>query len=152
VRRVPNPTPKKHPIMTIIRTVSPKYFAPVTHKCLAANGLLQELKFDVQFKRLKQSERDALIEANALKRKQIEQDTENGINTNTAALEEIKELLRTYACGWKGVQEEDKTEVPFSHEALFDLCEDYSGLLVSVANAFWESFNPTTAAHLATKN
>jgi len=50
------------------------------------------------------------------------------------------------------VQEEDKTEVPFSHEALFDLCEDYSGLLVSVANAFWESFNPTTAAHLATKN
>lgn len=138
--------------MAIIRTASPKYYAPVSHKILSETGALQELKFDMQFKRLKQSEREAQAQAQREINQQIERAKADGEDENQLYKKNWSDILAANACGWRGVTEADKTDVPFSLENLFELCEEYPGLLGSIFSAWAQSLNPTEAAHLATKN
>jgi hypothetical protein len=141
--------------MAIIRTASPTYFAPISFKCLSESGKLDEFKFDVQFKRLKQSDNDALhrenIDRSRVIRDQIEKD--GSIDDIQAQAKQAgQDRLRQYATGWRGVQNEDKSDVPFSFEALFELCEEYPGLMNAINEALAKSVAPEAAAHLATKN
>jgi hypothetical protein len=141
--------------MAIIRTASPTYFAPINFKCLSESGKLDEFKFDMQFKRLKQSDNDALhrenIDRSRTIRDQIEKD--GSIDDIQAQAKQAgQDRLRKYATGWRGVQNEDKSDVPFSHAALFELCEEYPGLMNAINEAFAKSVAPEAAAHLATKN
>jgi hypothetical protein len=141
--------------MAIIRTASATYPAPISFKCLSESGQLDELKFDVRFKRLKQSENDALhrenIERARAIRDQIEKD--GSIDDIQAQAKQAgQDRLRKYATGWNGVQNEDKSDVPFSFDALFELCEEYPGLLNAINEAFAKSVTPEAAAHFATKN
>ena len=62
------------------------------------------------------------------------------------------DLITNNMVGWSGVQDEGGNPVPFSHGAVFEACEEYSGLLLAVVQAFYNSFTPTAAAHLAAKN
>ena len=141
--------------MAIIRTASPTYFAPISFKCLSESGKLDEFKFDVQFKRLKQSDNDTLhrenIERSRAIRDQIEKDGSID-DIQDQAKQAAQDRLRQYATGWRGVQNEDKSDVPFSHAALFELCEEYPGLMNAINEAFAKSVSPEAAAHLATKN
>lgn len=141
--------------MAIIRTASPTYFAPISFKCLSESGKLDEFKFDVQFKRLKQSDNDTLhrenIERSRAIRDQIEKDGRID-DIQDQAKQAAQDRLRQYATGWRGVQNEDKSDVPFSHVALFELCEEYPGLMNAINEAFAKSVSPEAAAHLATKN
>lgn len=137
----------------IIRTTSPTLFAPVTLKQLDDKGALKDIKFDAQFKRLKQSQADALSKDTAAKAKQRAEDIENGVNIDEQLKEQFTDLLSTYMVGWSGVQDEGQNKVPFSTDALFELCEQYNGLLAAIVNAFYAAtFNPQVAAHLASKN
>lgn len=120
--------------MAIVRTASPAQFAPVTLKCLSAEGALQELKFDAQFKRLKQSEVTAFFESN--------QDGQI----------KHKDVLDSYMTGWRGVTDESKTPIPYSKEERDALCDEYVGMLGALAQAFYDTLNPKAAAHLASKN
>ncbi len=120
--------------MAIIRTASPTQFAPVTHKCLDVDGVLQELKFDAQFKRLKQSEITAFM-----------QEHEGGAIKH-------KEVLDRYMIGWRGVTDESKAPVPYSVQEREALGEEYVGLSGAMAEAFFATLNPKAAAHLAAKN
>lgn len=120
--------------MAIVRTASATQFAPVTLKCLSAEGVLQELKFDAQFKRLKQSEVSAFFEANA------------------DAQIKHKDVLDKYMTGWRGVTDESKAPVPYSSEEREALCDEYVGMLGALAQAFYDTLNPKAAAHLASKN
>ena len=141
--------------MAIIRTPSPTYFAPVTHKCLSESGKLDELKFDVQFKRLKQSENDTLHRENIERARAIRDQIEKGGNIEELQAQaklDAQDRLRKYAIGWSAVRNEDKSDVPFSHAELFDLCESYPGLMNAINEAFAKSVSPEAAAHLATKN
>ena len=141
--------------MAIIRTASPTYFAPISFKCLSESGKLDEFKFDVQFKRLKQSDNDTLhrenIERSRAIRDQIEKDGSID-DIQDQAKQAAQDRLRQYATGWRGVQNEDKSDVPFSLDALFELCEEYPGLMNAINEAFAKSVSPEAAAHLATKN
>lgn len=137
----------------IIRTTSPTFFAPVTLKQLDAKGALKELKFDAQFKRLKQSEADALAKDNADKSKQRKEDLENGIDINEALKEDFCDLLSANMVGWSGVQDEGQNALPFNTGNLTELCEQYSGMLLAIVQSFYgATFNPAAAAHLASKN
>ncbi len=120
--------------MAIVRTASATQFSPVTHKCLSAEGALQELKFDAQFKRLKQAEVTALFEAH------------EGGNIKH------KDVLDSYMTGWRGVTDESKAPVPYSVEEREALCEEYVGMIGAMAQAFFDTLNPKAAAHLASKN
>ena len=141
--------------MAIIRTASPTYFAPINFKCLSESGTLDEFKFDVQFKRLKQSENDALHRENIERARAIRDQLGNNGRVDdiqAQANQAAQDRLRQYATGWRGVQNEDKSDVPFSHDALFELCEEYPGLMNAINEAFSKSVTPEAAAHLAAKN
>jgi hypothetical protein len=120
--------------MAIVRTASPTQFAPVTHKCYSADGALQELKFDAQFKRLKQSEAAALFE------------------TQSDGQIKHKDVLDSYMIGWRGVTDESKAPIPYTKEDREALCDEYVGMLGALAQAFYDTLNPKAAAHLASKN
>lgn len=162
----------------ITRTTSPKYFAPVTLNQLDAKGALKELKFDAQFKRLKQSEKDALIAANdakALERQLLmapvlrrQADAAMGLDVadqisaqecmeikqsiNEQVRAEFVETLNTYMVGWSAVQDEQGGAVPYGTQARDELFEEHAGMLVATAMAFYQSLDPKAAAHLAAKN
>ena len=136
----------------IIRTSSPAFFAPVTLKQLDAQGALKEAKFDAQFKRIKQSAFDALMQDNQERQKQRQEAVDNGINISEQAKQDAIDLVNRYMVGWSGVLDEGQNKVPFSTDALAELCEEHSGLLVAIVQAFYASFSPSAAAHLAAKN
>jgi hypothetical protein len=133
-------------------TASPKFFAPVTLNQLDAQGALKEAKFDAQFKRLKQSEFDALMQANHDKAEQRGAQIIAGLDVSAQAKQEAVDLLNTHMVGWAGVRDEGQNPVPFSTGALAELCEEHTGLLVAIVQAFYASFSPAQAAHLAAKN
>lgn len=136
----------------IIKTSSPAFFAPVTLKQLDSHGALKEIKFDAQFKRIKQSAFDTLMQENQLKQKQRQEAVDNGIDISEQAKQEAVDLINTHMVGWSGVQDEGKNNIPFSTNELAELCEEYTGLLVAIVQAFYASFSPAAAAHLAAKN
>lgn len=138
--------------MAIVRTSSPAFFAPVTLKQLDAHGALKETKFDAQFKRIKQSAFDALMRENQLKQKQRQEAIDNGVDFSEQAKQEAVELINSYMIGWSGVQDEGQNNIPFSTNELAELCEEHTGLLVAIVQAFYASFSPSAAAHLAAKN
>jgi hypothetical protein len=141
--------------MAIIRTAQPTYFAPISFKCLSETGKLDEFKFDVQFKRLKQTENDALHRENIESRRSIRDQIEKDGSIEAIqdqARQTAQDRLRKYVIGWRGVQNIDKSDVPFSIDALFELCEEYPGLMNTINEAFAKSVAPEAAAHLATKN
>jgi len=162
----------------LVKTASPKFFAPVTLKQLDARGALKEVKFDAQFKRIKQTEFDALIKANAIKHaernkklapiKKRAADLEKGLDVsdqlsddacaqitdenNEDIRADFTELLTNYMTGWSGVQDEGQNPIAFTHAGFFEICDEYIGLLTAAVNAFYGSFSPTASAHLAAKN
>lgn len=136
----------------ITKTSSPAFFAPVTLKQLDAHGALKETKFDAQFKRIKQSAFDALMQANQVRQKQRQEAIDNGVDVSEQAKQEAFDLLNTHMVGWSGVQDEGQNNIPFSTKELAELCEEHTGLLVAIVQAFYASFSPAAAAHLAAKN
>lgn len=120
--------------MAIIRTASATQFAPVTLKCLNADGVLQELKFDAQFKRLKQSEITVFLQEQA------------------GDVIKHKDVLDRYMIGWRGVTDESKAPVPYSVQEREALCDEYVGMAAAMAEAFFATLSPKAAAHLAAKN
>lgn len=136
----------------LIKTSSPKFFAPVSMKHLDAKGALKDLKFDAQFKRLKQSEFDALVKTNDEKARKRKEDIADGRDISEDVRQDFSDLITNNMVGWSGVQDEAGNPVPFSHGAVFEACEEYSGLMLAIVQAFYSSFSPTAAAHLAAKN
>jgi hypothetical protein len=118
----------------IINTASPKYFAPVALKILSEDGALQELTFDAQFKRSKQSEVTAFFEG------------------RSGEVINHKETVDNFMTGWRGVTDPGAALVPYSPEALDALCEEYPGMRGAIAAAYYASITPSVAAHLAAKN
>lgn len=118
--------------MAITLSPSPKFFAPVTHVVLDADGRKQELKFDAQFARPTQDEAESLVGNAEIK---------------------ARELLDRYMTNWRAVLDDSGAEVPFSAAALGQLCQAYAGMHQSISTAFLRNItNPAEAAHLAAKN
>jgi hypothetical protein len=122
--------------MPIIRTPSPSYFAPVSHKYLDEDGRVQTLAFDAKFKRLKASEIRAVFSAPVADRPNDEkvselylQDARFGDDTATMVINPVERL-----------------------KELDGLCEDYAGLRGAIALSWWQSITADKPAHFATKN
>lgn len=137
----------------MIFTPSPKFSAPVVLQQFDEQGVLQEVKFNALFKRLKQSETDALATANVERSKQRQAEVARGIDIGPQVKQDFVDLLTNNMVGWSNVQDENKNNVPFSYPVLFDLCEQNAGLLLVLAQTFYQAcFDPVQAAQLATKN
>lgn len=125
--------------MPFVNAKSPKYFAPARYNTLDADGVLLENKFDLQFKRHttdQLEELDKMIKARA--------------KVKGARVD--REVLQAACVGWRAVQDEGGTELPFSLDALDTLEQDFPGFIKCCVEAFYLSTQPTQSAHLATKN
>lgn len=159
--------------MAFVRSSSPRYFAPATFKVLDADGNLVTSKFDCEFKRHKLSELKKLQAevgewgAEVIKRltdraKAIEAAAKEGKGTEEAnaepdpavAVQDMvnRRLLERVMTGWRGVQEPDKSEAVFSLTKVDAIEEEFPGFINACARSFWNSTEPTEAAHLAAKN
>ena len=100
---------------------SETYTWPVAVQVAVSGGRFETHKFDAEFKRISQSRFKEIID-------QIQAET----ITDAKLAEEV-------VTGWKGVMDEDgKTELPFSHIALSRLL-DVPAVAAAVVTAFFES-------------
>lgn len=124
--------------MALIRTPSPAYFAPVTHKYLDEDGQLQTLEFDAKFKRLKASEARLVFMAPVGERPNDEQ------------------VFECYVLDWRTAAVPVDANAEISSQTakadLNDLCEAYVGLRGSIALSWWQSISADKPAHYAAKN
>ena len=113
--------------------LSPTYFAPVSLPMLNAEGVLENHQFDARFRRLDTAQVDALM-----------QEGEAG---------NLKDepTVRGHMVGWRGVQDADGTEIPFSDDALNKLLA-INGARAALARAFLRSLDPQEGAVLTAKN
>lgn len=136
----------------IVFTASPAYFAPVTLKQLDSDGALQEVHFDAQFKRLKDSERKIITTQYEQWRQLILRRVFDSLIDGPVMEAQYIELLHKNMVGWRGVNTPNGEAVEFSLMALDELCEEHTGLLTAIVRSLHDSFNPDEAAHLAAKN
>ncbi|RYD26022.1 MAG: hypothetical protein EOP89_07930 [Lysobacteraceae bacterium] len=82
-----------------------------------SGGTWEKMQFDATFKRLSQSDLKVLL------------DTETG---------DDQKFCRAVLAGWKGIQTEDKQDVPFS-EAALDQLLDMPRVAAAIASAYLSS-------------
>lgn len=100
--------------------LSDSYFWPVTIQLPTDGGKMEKHTFDVQFKRLPQSDVVKLVDR---------------VSEREATFVDVsKEIV----VGWKGIQEPDGTELVFSDSALAKVLE-ISGMGSAIAQAFLDS-------------
>jgi hypothetical protein len=100
-----------------------QYSWPVVVQMPKSGGQWDKMSFDVTFKRLRQSEIKKWFE-----------------DSNTGD----KDFCRSVVVGWKGIQSEDKQDVPFSHESL-EVLLDEPQVATAIAKAYLESVSGAPA-------
>lgn len=103
-------------------TQKPTYFWPVKVRLPADGGQFDEQTFDAQFRRLPQAEIDAM--------------RADVLAGNASDIPLARRLL----VGWKGVQDADGQDVPFS-ETLRDQVLDIPGVATAVVVSFVDSLS-----------
>ncbi len=101
---------------------TPTYFAPVVVDMPIGGGKTQKFTFDAEFRRLTQSEL-----------KDIQAQASSGEITD-------ERFAREVMIGWRGVQDEAGTELPFS-EGNCDMLLNIFPVLPSVVKAFYASLS-----------
>lgn len=106
--------------MTVrIAAVPPEFVVPATAYFRGKDGDVVAHCFDVVFRRVKTSERVAL-----------EQATAGGLTTS--------ELLDRVTVGWRRMTDERGVEVPYTHAERMTAEEEYPGIEMAMAIAFWD--------------
>lgn len=100
--------------------ITPSYWAPVTVELIGDGGKIQKHIFECQFRRLTQSELAAYTER--LTAQQLDDDA----------------LVREVVLDWRGVLDEDGTELTFSPASLTRLLDIYP-VRTSIVTAFFAS-------------
>ena len=116
---------------------SPEYWAPATYRQFSADGALVEKLFDMQFKRLKKSELEA-IEARLLPL---------DAGRDAALLAEVAKAWRIEDDVTKA-----KTVIAFSPQTLQAMEDQFPQFTLVCVVAFYSSSLPKAAAHYAAKN
>lgn len=133
--------------MKFFPTPSPSYFAPASIQLLDDQGALKEFPFDVEFKRFKRTELEALDADMAVQR------TMPGVDMNMALLARVCKGWRVKPPKAEGADiEPTPILVAFTEQAARDVEEDYPGFLVASAAAFYAAQSPARAAHYSEKN
>lgn len=114
--------------------LSPTYFAPATLAHLNAEGKLIQGKFDCQFRRLPKEEM-----------------ADMATRLNSGEITDA-EFFDKVMVGWRAVADADGQPVTFSKEALEQACKTVDGFGRACAKAYFDSVQPTAAAHLSAKN
>lgn len=114
--------------------LSPSYYAPVAIDMLDDDGVLRTHRFDARFKRL--SEQEVIS---------VHDRAEAGAVDDRAVLDEVM-------CGWRGVQNADGADIPYTADAREQVCGQVAGMRQALINAWFKSLTPRESAVLAEKN
>ena len=108
-------------------TQSPKFWATVRSEVQAENGNRQTVMFDMEFKRLSQSELRSFADRTAA-----------GVIASTDVVETAVERIMEVATNWRNVTDAEGGEVTFSREAVHQAVNEF-GLGPAILAAFYES-------------
>lgn len=114
--------------------LSPAYFAPVSLPLLDANGTLQRHVFDAQFKRLDETELEAM-----------QRRMDSGQLDDNRLLDEVM-------CGWRGITDAADKAIEYDARARRMVCAKAPGMRSALVTAYFASLDPKASAHLSEKN